>query len=128
MNDRTRALAGLIAVFLLGVVAGAGGIYAWMARVQASPPPTFGFRERPAPLPKLLELTPEQERQFRQIMRESREGIDAAREEQTPRLRELRNEMDRKIFAILSDEQKVKFAAFLKHMASRKDRLRRPGW
>ncbi len=81
----------------------------------------------------LLQLTPEQERRFREIMSESRKQLDqlrteeapkldAIRAEEAPKLEAIRAETNRKLRAILNQEQQNKFETFLKEMESRRRR------
>lgn len=129
MTDRPRALAVLIAVFLLGCILGSAGSYLWLRNPVG--PPTRAIRNLP-PGPggpgghqrfsELLQLTPEQESRFREIMAESRRQLDALRTEQVPKLEAIRAETNRKLMSVLNEEQKKKFAAFLKEMGDRGER------
>ena len=92
MNDRPRALAVLIAVFLSGCILGAGGSYFWLRNTQAPARRTVqgGL---PGHLPQgrqrmqdLLKLTPEQESQFAKIMAESRRQMEAVRGQDQPKI------------------------------------------
>jgi Spy/CpxP family protein refolding chaperone len=78
----------------------------------------------------LLQLTPEQESRFREIMSESRKQLDhlrleeapkleALRAEEAPRLDAIRAETNRKLKAILNQEQQNKFESSLKEMENR---------
>ncbi|MDR0843538.1 MAG: periplasmic heavy metal sensor [Acidobacteriota bacterium] len=119
MRERTRAIAVLLAVLVLGCLVGAAG--SWFHYVKhgdaqvdevdkrrGGPPPQR--RER---LPQLLGMTSEQETQFEKIMDESRQQLDALRVEQRPKIDAVIEETNRKIQTILNDEQKMKLAAFL---------------
>jgi uncharacterized membrane protein len=128
MTERRRALITLLAVFLFGTLTGGGAVYVWMEKVQASAPAFGDLREfGPLALPQRLQLTPEQEIRFKEIMKESRDQFDAARAEGAPRFRELREEMHRKIFSMLNQEQRRQFETFVKEMESRRNRMYRPG-
>lgn len=118
MTDRPRALAVLIAVFLVGCIAGAAGSYYWLKhntearhRQGEEGPPLPQGRQR---LPDLLKLTPEQDARFKEIMQESRKQLDALRAEQIPKIDAIRAETNRKFSAILNPEQQKRFDAFLK--------------
>lgn len=154
MTDRPRALAVLIAVFLLGGILGTGGTHWWMKRsmgtervqLQNHPPRSPQGRQR---VRELLQLTPEQETQYGSIMAESRRQMEALRAEQQPKidailseqrpkmdaiLAEQRPKMDaiisetnRKIMAILNADQQKKFEAIVKEMSSRERRPPRGG-
>ena len=117
MRNRARAWAILIAVFLLGSLLGAGGAFFWSrthpgpgwAHPQGSPPPPRGHRR----LPELLEMTPEQEARFGEIMKESRRQLDALQTEQQPRIEAVLAETNQKISSILDAAQQKKFADYL---------------
>ncbi len=129
MSDRSRALAVLVAVFLLGCVVGAGGFSIWSARSSlADRSGRVGPLARRDPQKKLaevLKLTAEQEVKFREIMAESRQQIEAVRKENAPKMEAIRSEMDKKLMAILNDDQKSKFEAFRKEMEQRRESMRR---
>jgi Spy/CpxP family protein refolding chaperone len=123
MTDHTRAVAVLIAVFLLGCLVGGAGFYFWSPRVDVPGPGPFQFAGRPPrPLNELLKLSPEQEVKFREIMGESRKKIDSAMSANAPRLEAIRAEMHRQVLAILNDEQKQKFEAFTAEFERRRER------
>jgi Spy/CpxP family protein refolding chaperone len=66
----------------------------------------------------LLQLTPEQQTRFRQIMAESRKQLFQLQHEQSPKIQAIRNETNRKLIAILNQEQQKRFESFLKEMES----------
>jgi predicted secreted Zn-dependent protease len=72
-----------------------------------------------------LQLSPDQEKSVREILSESRKQMEALRAESAPRFSAIRAEMDRKIEALLNDQQKQKFREFLKEMTARRERMRR---
>ncbi|HEY3129517.1 MAG TPA: hypothetical protein VGL91_08665 [Acidobacteriota bacterium] len=117
MNVRQRAIAALVAVFLIGCAAGGGAAYLFLGKTRAS---ENSRASRLAKLAEVLHLSQQQEAQLREIMAESRRRFDAARAETAPKFQAIRMETDKKIFAILNEEQKKKFEAFLKEMESRK--------
>lgn len=129
MSDRPRALALLIAVFLLGCIIGAAGSYFWTRKLM--PPPFPMSRDmnpqriqgRPR-LPELLKLTPDQEARRKEIMAESRRQLDALRANQIAQIEAIRMETNKKLSAILNEEQRKKFSAFLKEIEDR--RMRSP--
>ena len=128
MTDRPRALAVLIAVFLLGCIAGSAGSYLWLRdtrehgrrEMQNFRPGSPEGRQR---MPD-LSLTPEQEAQFGKIMQEMRRQFDELRMQQEPRFEAIRSEFNQKLMSILNEEQKKKFSEFLKEMEDR--RMRSP--
>ena len=129
MTDRPRALAVLIAVFLLGCILGSAGSYFWLRRPLALPIRNGENGPRPMPerqrLSDLLQLSPDQEARYREIMAESRKELNALRIEQTPKIETIRSETNSKFLAILNQEQQEKFAAFLKEMENRRTRAPR---
>jgi len=131
MRDRPRALTVLISVFLVGCVLGAAGSFFWSRRTlqvfrEALPGnPAFQRGHGHQKLSDLLQLTPEQEARFRQIMAESRKNLEALQEEQKPRLEAIRSETNRKITAILNEEQRERFTAFLEETRKYGTRLPR---
>lgn len=130
MSSRLRALSVLIAVFLSGAVIGGAITYLWLGNHFASRP--FAdriFARSRHKLPELLQLSPGQETRFREIMDESRQKYVAAWNESTPRFGAIRSEMHAKILAILDEEQKKNFQAFLKEAEARRGtRLGDRGW
>lgn len=127
MNERPRAIAVLIAVFLVGCMAGSAGSYFWLRRSLAGPMQSADrmmprhFRRGPH-LPELLSLTPEQDARFRQVMDELREQLQALDVERAPKIDRLRIETNRRLSAILSEEQRRKFESFIKEMEARRKR------
>jgi hypothetical protein len=143
MTDRPRALVVLIAVFLLGAIFGIGGTRWWLRKspgadreaMQNHPPRSPGGRQR---VREQLQLTPEQESQYEQIMADSRSQMEALRAEQQPKIDAIFSEQrpqrdaiiaetNRKIMAILNEEQKKKFEAIWKEMSLRERRPPRGG-
>ena len=123
MSSRLRALSVLIAVFLTGMVIGSGSLHLWLKSHPAYRPiPDRMFAYSHHRLPELLQLSPEQERRFREIMGESRQKFDAAWTECAPKFGTIRAEMHAKILAILDNEQKKRFETFLKEMVPQRGR------
>jgi|WetSurSiteA1Bulk_404760.scaffolds.fasta_scaffold11852_2 hypothetical protein len=137
MTDRPRALAVLIAVFLMGCIIGAGGSYLWLKKNQDQARSTMqGFPSGPSPqgrqrMQELLQLTPEQESQFSKIMAESRRQMDAVRAqdqpkieaiftEQQPKIEAIAADTNRKVMSILNKDQQAKFESLWKEMGSRR--------
>jgi len=133
VTDRPRALAVLITVFLLGCIIGSAGFYYWFEKSQDVPVVNERNRSSPGPprqsLPELLQLTPEQEKRYKEIMAEAwkqhqslrseqEEMLGALRDKQAPKIQEIWAETNRKFSEILNEEQKEKFDAFLKEMES----------
>jgi hypothetical protein len=128
VKDRPRAIAVLVAVFILGCIAGAVGSYYWFG---VSFHPRAAFRRNAPPripkektLPVVLQLTPDQEKSYREIMAEAGEQFELLRMEEGKFWNELRDkqrpkyeaiwaEVNRKFIAILNEEQKERFTAWL---------------
>jgi len=144
VKERPRALAVLIAVFLLGCLAGSAGSYFYFKKALDSGrrTPDFGdgaMKNGPMPRPEpmnfkeLLQLTPEQDEQFKQILGESRKKMTEFRKqtetfhsEQDARIKTIISEMNRKLNSMLNEEQKKKFEAWQKDFEGRRRRpLRR---
>jgi hypothetical protein len=137
MNSRIRALAVLIAVFLIGTSAGIIGYRFYVNKTQAvssAAPPKTDRSQRPH-MQDLLSMSPEQKTKFAEIWKEFRPQFEALRAEQEkkfdtvradfdPRYEELRAEVNRRIMSILDNEQKEKFEALQKEMNSKRGRRR----
>jgi hypothetical protein len=132
VRDRPRAIVVLIAVFLLGCLAGSTGSFFWLKK---SPEPNRGVQEyrespgkngrMPRPEPpnfrQILQLTPEQYDQFQKIIGEYRKAIGGIRKqtddfhfEQDKKIKSVLSEMNGKLTAVLNEEQKTKFEAWQK--------------
>jgi hypothetical protein len=125
MKDRPRALAVLIAIFLIGTIIGVAGSYLWLRPSDKTPrpfdgrPPAASDAMPRSDFPELRlspELTPGQKEQWAGIFKETREKMDVLGKEQRERMNEFdakRNniwkENDQKLRAVLNDEQKVVF-------------------
>jgi hypothetical protein len=123
MNDRPRALAVLISIFLAGCIIGAIGFFLWAKKQPESlpfrPPNAGNFRMPPGPRSgqanpwtQMLQLTPEQEKSIMQIMQEANRQLDALQKEYEPRYNAVRTEHEPKIKAIIDDRNR-KFSAVL---------------
>ena len=122
MSSRLRALSVLIAVFLGGLVIGGGSVYLWLERHPASGPIPDRMLGRHQRLAELLQLSADQEVRLREIMEESRRNLGPVWTENAEKFREIRAEIDAKILAILNEDQKKRFQAFLKEMEARRPR------
>jgi len=124
VTDRPRALAVLIAVFLLGGIIGSAGSYYWLKRsadsrfrARENLRSSYPVRQR---LSDLLQLTPDQQTKYKEIMEESRRQLNDLQTERVPKVEAIRAEANRKILAILAEEQQKKFSAFLKETEERR--------
>jgi hypothetical protein len=131
MNARFRALAVLIAVFLLGFSAGLLSYHLMRSKVGTGSVAAFGpagafgnrampGRERGGPprLQQQLLLSPDQQTQFDSIMKEIRPQFDAVRAEEEKKLEPIRAEMNPKFEAVRA-EMGPKFDAIRAEMNRR---------
>jgi Spy/CpxP family protein refolding chaperone len=123
MNSRSRAIASLAAVFLLGCLCGAGGLNLWIKQNgwshQSQPEMRRGGR--PNSIFEQLKLSPEQQAKLKTILDESRNQIDALRSETGPKFDAVRAQTNLKISAILTEEQRKKFEQSTKEMEKRRE-------
>ena len=121
----------VVVVFALGIALGAVGIHVWDAHVNAS-------QQHPDPVKQLkeeLQLSPDQAKQVDAILNDDRvkfralhaqedaewhpkyADLDKQRHaEWDPKIDQVRQQGRDSIRAILTQDQKVKFDAFLKHL------------
>jgi len=140
VTDRPRALAVLIAVLLVGCIIGSAGSFIWTKRPFGPFNQDRGYAESrnrppgpggPGPgqgrrrLTELLQLTPDQEKQFREIMAKSRKQLSDLQVEQMPKIEAIRIDTNRRLTAILNPEQRKKFETFVQEMESRRIRIPR---
>ena len=110
-----KAVGLLLAVFVLGIALGGVGNHLWEAHVQAS-----HHRGPVEELKRVLQLSPQQEKQFDAIISDDRtkfRALDAERHaEWDPKYDQVRAQGRASSRAILTPEQRAKFDAFLKHL------------
>ncbi len=138
-DDRSRAFAVLVAVFLIGIIIGSAGIYLWQKPSKAVPAlpeariplPPNGSPPLSMSRPKVPEfnMTPEQQEQFGRILKETGEKMQALMNEQHEweakwyeKRKEIWIENDRKVREILNEEQKAKFDPWLEQLRKWRDR------
>ena len=144
MKDRPRALAVLVAIFLIGIIVGTAGSYFWLKsstsdtrplNIVGSPiPPNGAVRPKP-PAPPELNLTSEQEKQLMEIWSETREKMQELGKEHRGQMAELdkkRNEIwaehDSKIRSVLDEDQEAKLNDWMQKVRdSREKSPRRMG-
>jgi Spy/CpxP family protein refolding chaperone len=130
VKARSHALIVIIAVFVFGCFLGVSAYHVW---IQGSTEIKNGVMENRSPVRRggrdrfagNLEMTHEQQIQFREIMEESRRKLDVLRLEQEPKIEAIRTETNKKISSILDETQREQFKAFLNEMERR--RSREPG-
>jgi len=129
VKERPRAIAVLISVFLLGCILGSAGSYFYFKKYAKpsmmsrgdGPPPPHGLRR----WPELLQMTPEQDTRFKEIMRESRQKLDVLSMEQGQKIQSVLAETNQQISSILNDAQRKKFEELLKEIESWRSQDRR---
>lgn len=143
-NDRSRAFAVLVAVFLIGAIIGVGGTYFWL-KPSASIPRSLEARNAPPannqnpansqpPKPPDFNLSSEQEEQLGTIWKETGEKLRSLMHDQREimaqgdqKRKEIWDENDRKVRSVLNQEQKEKFDVWIKDVRNWRERPRRRG-
>ena len=129
--SRFVAVAAALALVISGVLVGALGTYLILDRpgrreMMWSPGPP-GFPPRPGPFSRelelRLELTEQQQKQFHDIVRESREQADAIRRELRPRLDAHLAATRKRIAEILTPAQRAKLEEIMDEDKIRSDRF-----
>jgi Spy/CpxP family protein refolding chaperone len=120
MKNRTRALAAIFAVLLIGCLLGMAGYHFWGRSLQNHSAVSDAQRAQghAGRLADRLQLTQEQKAQLNAILAESRRQIDAGRKELDSKMQTVRAQTNEKIAAILNDEQKKNFQQFLSEAKS----------
>lgn len=131
MRSKTSATLLLVLTFLLGGIAGAVSDYLYQTRFKTASPRPAG---RPGPgaivedMAKELKLGTDQKEKLKGIVHQSRERYRALSVQFRPQYDVLRDETNREIRKILTDEQKARFDMMVKDIEERhKARERRPG-
>ena len=122
---RRQALVALAGLFVLGVVSGGLGAHLYYARSLDRPPgpPPFFTRFMGPRLERLLELTPEQQVQMREILDESRREAEALRRDLAPRMHEVMERGESRIRELLTAEQLERFEGLQRRHRRRSDRF-----
>ncbi len=138
-DNRFRAFTVLIAVFLIGAIIGAAGIYIWqkpseeipMPSEAKSPPSINGSPPANMSRPKVpdFNMTAEQDEQFREIVKETLEKMQAVMNEQNEwetkwfeKRKEIWAENDTRVREILNEEQRALFDPWLEQFRKFRDR------
>jgi len=129
VNNRTRAIVWVLAVFLIGALSGGGMVYifmaprstAWHSTTNTATRPPRGPRDNPdrmiEELSRVLALSEEQKTQVREIFEGSRKDYHLA-------FREVRTKTHRKLEHVLNPEQMKKFDEFMREREKARDRGR----
>jgi Spy/CpxP family protein refolding chaperone len=125
-SDRRRAAALVALVFVLGVAFGVAGVLAGRRVLGAG---SGGGNangngqggQQVGRLVRDLQLSAEQERQFRQVLADTRARYDSIRDAMEPQFRDVRNRNRERIGQILTAEQKPLFDDFLRTSRNRRN-------
>jgi Spy/CpxP family protein refolding chaperone len=116
MTDKRKAIVLVIVLFVLGIALGGVGTHMWDAHVIAGQ----GHHSASKELKEELQLSPDQAKQFDQIMSDWRAKFHAMdvqkNAEWDPKYDQVRHEERNNIRVLLTPEQKAKFEAFLKRL------------
>jgi Spy/CpxP family protein refolding chaperone len=122
-SDRRKAAALVALVFVLGIAFGVVGVLAGRRVLGAGNRNSVGAGQGQQidQLVNELRLTADQERQFRQVLSETRDRYDAIRKAMDPQFRQVREKNREKIRQILTAEQKPMFDDFLRQSGNRRN-------
>jgi Spy/CpxP family protein refolding chaperone len=125
-SDRRKAAALVALVFVLGIAFGVVGVLAGRRVLSAGNRGNGngngnGQDQQLGQLTRDLNLTTDQERQFRQILADERDRYDAVRKEMDPQLRQVREQNRERIQQILTAEQRTEFDAFMRESRNRRN-------
>ena len=121
-SDRRKASALVALVFVLGIAFGVVGVLA-SRRVLNSGNRNGGNGNNQGGISQLvrqMNLTADQERQFRQILSDTSDRYDAIRNAMDPQFRQVREQSRDRIRQILTAEQKPLFEDFLRESRNRR--------
>jgi len=136
LSPRTKATFLALGIFILGALCGGMG-ERWLLFSQHRPFPGEPHRMGGGPSGRMnerllermgrhLELTEEQHNAIAQILRESREKIETMRRKIGDDMRAREEEIQKKISAELTPEQREKFEQTMHQMKHRRSSRRRP--
>ncbi len=108
-----KAVALLVAVFLLGLTLGGFGTYFWAEAIARGHHSKQHIVEE---LTRELALTPDQQKQLSQILDDTRARFEAIHEQMRPQYDAEREEGRNRIRAILTADQRPKFEAFVRRL------------
>jgi hypothetical protein len=147
-DDRSRAFAVLLALFLIGLIIGVGGSYLYFKPSRNMPGP-FDRGRFPQPqaqngqragipkpgIPEELNLTPEQLKKWDEILKETNEKMETLRNEWekynkeiwdsqwAPKVKEIWAENESKARAALNGDQKVKYDIWIEKVHKYMERM-----
>lgn len=127
MMQRSRAVLGVVLIFVLGIVCGSLATHAlYNYRIESIITGKAESREEAIVnrLDRKLDLDDRQEEQVRAIVHEAQEGIKALRTTLRPQTEEIIEKAQARIRTILTPEQR---SIYEKMIAERKERIRKKG-
>jgi Spy/CpxP family protein refolding chaperone len=122
-SDRRKAAALVALVFVLGIAFGVVGVLAGR-RVLGAGRRSGGGNGQGQQISQLvrdLHLTAEEERQFRQVLSDTRDHYDAIRKAMDPQFSQVRQQNRERILQILTTEQRPLFEEFLREPRNRRN-------
>lgn len=119
-SNRRKAFALVMLVFVLGIAFGVAGVLAGR-RVLSAGNQGGGQPQQLSELIRDLNLTADQDVQFRQILADTRARYEAIRREMDPKMREVRQQSRDQIRQILTAEQRPGFDGFLRDSRNRRN-------
>jgi Spy/CpxP family protein refolding chaperone len=123
-SDRRKAAALVALVFVLGIAFGVAGVIASRRVLGAGNRGGGngnGQGQQVSQLTRDLHLTADQEKQFRQVLSDTRNRYDAIRKAMDPQFSQVRQQNRDRIRQILTAEQKPLFEDFLRASRSRRN-------
>jgi Spy/CpxP family protein refolding chaperone len=122
-SDRRKAAAMVAIVFVLGIAFGVVGVLAGR-RVLGAVKPRGGGNGQGQQISQVvrdLHLTADQERQFREVLSDTRDRYEAIRKAMDPQFTQVREQNRDKIREVLTAEQKPLFEDFLRESRNRRN-------
>ena len=118
VKNRWQVRVAALAIFMLGVAAGALGLNAYrgLSRASDDRPRGGGFEQ----ILDRLELSAEQKVQVQQILTDTRRQLGEARKESEPRMKDIRRQTDERLQQVLTPEQWQKFQQLKEEMRGRR--------
>jgi len=129
-NVKQRAALWVVVVFLLGASLGSVSGYLFEAHSHADTRPALSDDARRAQkvdhLTKELSLTPDQQRQIDDVIREAQGKFKAIREASQPQIDATRAQAREKVRSFLTPEQRPKYEAYLLKLDEERKRNGQP--
>jgi Spy/CpxP family protein refolding chaperone len=124
---RSAAVAGVVALFVVGVAVGALGAYVLLAHQRLRHGPGMGgpgHRHMSAELQRRLDLTADQQRQVEAILGDSHRETMAIWQEVRPRVMAVIERAQNRIALILTPRQREEFERYRQERAERMEHLK----